>query len=284
MSIALCLDKDFKSFYNVSSTEEEGLNMISWMQQSFHVSSIEFAGYIAPGSGTPVHKNRRAHGIVLQTSGSAVYSFELGTSITLRVNDLLFLPQGSCYTVAPSSDSDCYCINFRAIESISSKPFSFHTGNAAQFLALFKDAVRLHHSHNPARHDMVLSCLYSIIYALKSEYFKAYTPSDRLEMLRPAIEYIEKRFPDGNISIPCLANLCGISPVYFRRVFHAVYGMPPVQYIREIRLTRARELLIGSSCSIQSIAEQCGFSSDCAFSREFKKACGLSPSDYRKCL
>lgn len=254
------------------------------MQQNFHVCSIEFAGYIAPGAGTPVHRNRRAHGVVLQAGGSVTYSFEHSSALTLHPGDLLFLPQGSSYTVAPSVDSACYCINFRVNEIIPSQPFSLRCGNAAQYLALFKDAVRLHHSHSPARHDMVLSCLYAIIYTLKSDYFKTYTPADRLEMLRPALQHIENHYPDGNISIPHLADLCGISTVYFRKLFHAVYGMPPIQYIREIRLSRARELLAGSSLSIQSIAEQCGFSSDCTFSREFRKASGLSPSDYRKCL
>ena len=85
----------------------------------------------------------------------------------------------------------------------------------------------------------------------------------------------------NSISIDALCILTGRSQSSFRRDFHAIYNMPPSQWIRERRLQKAKEMLIATKCSITDICYALGFESIAHFSRLFKSYFGLAPSEFR---
>lgn len=88
---------------------------------------------------------------------------------------------------------------------------------------------------------------------------------------------------DEEISLESLSDIFCISKFHFHRLFTALTGMSLQQYIRWLRLKRAaQQLLIDKEQSIINIAINAGFESHEAFSRAFKKACGLTPSQYRE--
>jgi len=65
------------------------------------------------------------------------------------------------------------------------------------------------------------------------------------------------------------------------KIFMQVYGMSPRQYLTQLKLNRAKHLLLESEMSIEDIAQQLGFSSLSHFSRQFKRWTGVSPMQYR---
>jgi AraC-like DNA-binding protein len=67
----------------------------------------------------------------------------------------------------------------------------------------------------------------------------------------------------------------------FRKLFKETVGISPNQYLLELRLSKAKELLLSTNLSINEIAYQTGFESIFYFSRLFKKKNDLSPKDYR---
>lgn len=69
---------------------------------------------------------------------------------------------------------------------------------------------------------------------------------------------------------------------YFRKMFKQYTGIAPVQYHLDLKIRRARDLLVSSDLSIKEIAFQVGFHSIHYFSRCFKKKTGRSPSEFRK--
>lgn len=79
-----------------------------------------------------------------------------------------------------------------------------------------------------------------------------------------------------------LARRVGLSYSRFRFVFKESTGTSPLQYHLDIRLNKARELLLQSDLSITEIADRIGFSDVFYFSRLFKKKKGCSPNSYRK--
>ncbi|AEU39060.1 transcriptional regulator, AraC family [Granulicella mallensis MP5ACTX8] len=87
-----------------------------------------------------------------------------------------------------------------------------------------------------------------------------------------------------DLSLQALANESGYSRVHFIRMFRAATGYSPHNYLLNLRLERARELLRNPSLSLIDIALDCGFSSHSHMSRLFHKSVGVTPSAYRRSL
>ena len=126
------------------------------------------------------------------------------------------------------------------------------------------------------------SLFYRILYKAAAVNENRYVAKKTKDLLLPALEYIHKNYSDADVSNDSLADLCGVSTVYFRKLFTAAYGIPPMRYLKNVRINKAKELLIGDADSISAIAENTGFGSVYAFSKAFKAETGVSPSGYVK--
>ncbi|WP_433515327.1 helix-turn-helix transcriptional regulator [Nonomuraea sp. CA-143628] len=100
-------------------------------------------------------------------------------------------------------------------------------------------------------------------------------------LVRKAIVFILDNFASPDLSLGDLARTLGASPSSLSRRFRDVRGVTPIQYLRGVRLRKARELLSGTDFTLQTIAEQCGYRSAFYLSRVFKAGTGQSPSEYR---
>ena len=80
------------------------------------------------------------------------------------------------------------------------------------------------------------------------------------------------------ISLEELAYLSGHSLSSFKRDFQSIYGEPPAKWIREKRLSRARQMLQSTQFSVADVAYSLGFENPTHFSRIFKHQFGYSPS------
>ena len=87
---------------------------------------------------------------------------------------------------------------------------------------------------------------------------------------------------DNPPAIPGLARELGVAYSYFRREFKRHTGLAPYQYVRRLRLEKARRMIGSSSESLQTIAERLGFASPYHLSAAFKKQYGQSPDHWRR--
>jgi AraC-like DNA-binding protein len=71
-----------------------------------------------------------------------------------------------------------------------------------------------------------------------------------------------------------------MSPSAFHRALGDVTASSPIQYLKKIRLNRARELMVDGKLRVNEAAAQVGYESSTQFSREFKRYRGSSPSYY----
>jgi AraC-like DNA-binding protein len=83
-------------------------------------------------------------------------------------------------------------------------------------------------------------------------------------------------------AIPRLAQELGVAYSYFRREFKRHTGLAPYQYVRRLRMEKARRMIGGSSESLQAISERLGFASQFHLSAAFKKQFGQSPGHWRR--
>ncbi|GAB3487197.1 GyrI-like domain-containing protein [Marinomonas epiphytica] len=99
--------------------------------------------------------------------------------------------------------------------------------------------------------------------------------------IEKALEYIHQHLDDP-INVSILAEKCNWSRWQFQRVFGVATGLTVAQYVRELRLSKAAELLLNSSLKHIDVALTCGFESEISFSRAFKQMFQCSPRQYRQ--
>ena len=111
-----------------------------------------------------------------------------------------------------------------------------------------------------------------------------HTPiSQRMEKIIPTVVYMEENL-HRNIRIQELAGMIYLSPRQYDRVFKEIYGVSPSRYLAELRLNRACQLMADRNCILGEIWEQCGFTDNPFFYRQFKKRFGVTPKQYRAWL
>jgi AraC-like DNA-binding protein len=95
------------------------------------------------------------------------------------------------------------------------------------------------------------------------------------------LRFCESHFAQP-LSVAQLAAMMFLSPARFSEKFTREVGMPPMSYIRHLRLQRAQSLLRESELSVTQIAQSCGFGDSAQFSKAFRAQFQISPSDYRR--
>lgn len=256
--------------------------MIEFMNYDFNIDKIIVALFVATNPDR-VHKNRPSHGLAVILSDGVTYIFDSGRKITVHAGEIIYLPKYSNYVVDSSCNrKGCYAINFELSEDRSFAPFLFKPKNAAAFLDHFKKAEQVWRGK---KHGYMLKCkaeLYDILYDMQTEVLSGYVDKEKREVILPAVEYIHDNYTNELLNITALSDMCGISPEYFRKLFRQFYGISPVKYINNLKISRAKELILSGMYTITQAAEMSGYTDMSHFSREFRKATGTAPSTFGK--
>jgi AraC-like DNA-binding protein len=91
--------------------------------------------------------------------------------------------------------------------------------------------------------------------------------------------FIEKEF-SKNISLDDIATKAFFSKFHFIRLFKRHYGRTPYQYLKEVRITKAKSLL-QAGMTVKEVCVSVGFDSITSFTGLFKKITGFSPIAYQ---
>lgn len=141
------------------------------------------------------------------------------------------------------------------------------------------------HASTPARAS-------AIAYTATMEVADALLPwgeqgtADRPDAVRRAVSLAGARSrlsgPERRVDVAALAAASGYSRYHFTRLFTQSEGVSPARYALRLRLEEARAALRTSPTSIKTIAARCGFTDANYFAKAFRRAFGLSPSEFRR--
>jgi two-component system response regulator YesN len=104
---------------------------------------------------------------------------------------------------------------------------------------------------------------------------------DEDAIVRRAKNLIRESYSQG-ISLGEVAQKIKVTPEYLSAQFHRATGETFSSFIRDFRVRKAKELLIGTSLKLYEVGERVGYRDSKYFCRVFKEATGLSPSEYRR--
>src|SRR5689334_540002 len=77
-----------------------------------------------------------------------------------------------------------------------------------------------------------------------------------------------------------LAREAALSPWHFHRLFAGTFGSTPHDFLTQLRIDRAKQLLASGSCSVTETCFEAGYTSLGSFSSKFRSVVGVSPADY----
>jgi len=100
--------------------------------------------------------------------------------------------------------------------------------------------------------------------------------------LSDILRSIESQIGSVTLSLQTIADEVGISASAFSRMFKEKTGRNFKEYVDGLRVSKAKELLLQTSLSVEEIALQVGYETPTSFYRLFKKCVGLTPGEYRQ--
>lgn len=253
--------------------------------QNFNIEKIISAALIKPqkNENTVIHYGDKIprYELVYKISGEVVTHFK-GEVFHIRQGMAYIIPKcdNADYYIERTVPGDCIDIFFDTDTELAQKLRIVDFNENTKILVLFQSLYKLWITRPRGYYFKCMSVLYEILYMmiLKSD---KYSPNSKLKKIESGIEYIHNNlYTDINYYEP--SKICGMSYTYFKKLFIEKFGIPPVQYVNNMRLERSRELLLTNKYSVGEIAKMCGFENVYYFSGKFKEKYGLSPTEYKK--
>ena len=232
----------------------------------------ELLTVLSPKGRNETIKNRKSYGLSFCTEGKITYEIG-GRQAVSDEKHAVILPKGQSYSLRGDKTGKFPVINFDCKEFLCNEVISLPIQSSDTYIKDFEKMKALSlFEENRAK---MMSVFYNMLHRLSTE-------SSVHDAILPAIRYIESNYQNPKLSNAELAEKCNISEVYFRKIFTETYKTTPKQFIVDIRINKAKQLLSDGFLNVGAVAEECGFSNQYHFCRLFKEKTGFTPTEYIK--
>lgn len=160
------------------------------------------------------------------------------------------------------------------------QPFVLDVEDISYFQATILEMLRIG-DHRLTSSLAIQGYLYHMLARLVKDSGDVREGDRRVPYSTQAMNYIEKNYNSG-LQIHDVASYLGLHPNYLSAVFKQETGKTPKQYMMELRIRKASELLRQTDYPILVISKSVGYADQLTFSRAFKSMTGMSPTDYRQ--
>ena len=114
-----------------------------------------------------------------------------------------------------------------------------------------------------------------------SPLFDLVSHNTHMSKMERTLKHLHNHY-DDKLDVEQLASMANMSSSTFHRNFKQITTSSPIQYVKKLRLSKAKDLLQDQGIKVKQAAAQVGYESATQFSREFTRYFGISPSDYAK--
>lgn len=222
---------------------------------------------------------RPYHALSFRIEGDATFFCD-DEQLKVQSGDIIFVPEGYRYKLKAGRER-LVVIHFGSDKEIGNKIKKFTPKSEARFKQYFEQICNVWLQKKAGYTHECKYLLHRIIAMMEKEQASELQNSKSTEMKRVA-EYIHDNFTDRELTVGRLAKLCNMSETYFRRLFFEAFEVLPLDYINELRLEYALELLQTGYYTVAEAADKCGFSSVYYFSAFIKRKTGRTPIEYLK--
>lgn len=210
-----------------------------------------------------------------------------GKALFAEKNQVAYMSKGIEYTVdfldtAPNQD-DSVVFHFQ-LKDINDKEITptlspkICIKNLDSATAFFIEAAAEEFNKNIVCTPIITSAIYQI-FGLACQSRRKKIVNHKFKYISEGIELMES---SSDKTMDEIAQICGVSEGYFRKLFREYSGVNPIEFRQKHRIEKAKQLLLLDTHSIGEIADELNFSDIYHFSKTFKKITGISPQKYAK--
>ncbi|MCU6790983.1 AraC family transcriptional regulator [Paenibacillus sp. WQ 127069] len=230
-----------------------------------------------------------AHIFIYVVSGQLTYRLN-HQDIPLTKGDVLFIPKGTlragigdgtqmhqkfAFLFQSSGAAD-----HTSIPLLAHKPYLLlHTRNHEYMKQRFSLLLQQWLGKLPHYELICTGIVLELLGIAAREADHADLPLKKLSMVATIQQYILDSYR-GQIRLEELSQLVDRTPNYVTRIFREVTGQTPIDYLHQVRVYAARDLLLNSPMTIGQVADQLGYCDQSYFNRMYKKITGHPPSNH----
>ena len=223
--------------------------------------------------------------LIYITRGKGLFSSLLIQNVEIEEGTVFLIKPGEWHTYRPDTSTgwECYWVGFSGAvtESLGNENTIIPIGYDEEMAGLYRKLLEVSNGERPGYQQLLSGILVHLLaYLFYREKDRNWRDKEVLSKIDKARLIIREKI-NSPISPEEIAASLNMSYTWFRRMFRQYTGLAPAQYITQLKIQKARELLSVTSMPIKEIALELGYESIDYFSTLFKKQTGTTPGQFR---
>lgn len=226
------------------------------------------------------------------TQGAGVFRVRSSKTIAVKAGDILVIKPGEWHDYAPDFETGWkeYWVMFNGRQAsrlvshveLPRRAPVIHLGEDKTLHHLFVEMMDVAATTPPLADVLHTSLVLQMAAHIQSRLQLQREQGDREESYIQLAKQRMAAEAGQPLDLTRLAHELGVSYSHFRRAFKQSTGLPPHQYLLNLRINLAKQLMEEQDLKLNEVARQVGFEDGFYFSRLFKQKTGISPSQWRR--